>query len=52
MKKNVKKMDELLNSSELDRNFYVEELEDRLEMTAATASADIENKACWVWVFE
>jgi len=49
MEKKVKKTDELVNSIEFTENFYIEELEERLEMTAAApGSGGMTNKICWV----
>lgn len=48
MEHQMEKKKELLTTPvAVEENFYVEELENRLEMTAAPG---IENKACVVWV--
>jgi len=42
---------EVLNSDEIQGNFYVEELEERLEMTTANPpSGLIPNDICWAVV--
>ena len=48
MEKNEKKSNELTNSSEFEENFYIEELETRLEMSSAPGG--MTNKLCWVVV--